>query len=78
VESWGRIAQVHAHHAVVDLAPVAVPLPPHPHRVAATLGDSRFVDHADRLRVRVIAGHDLLATVVQSLLVPLDRFQETL
>jgi hypothetical protein len=69
---------MHSHHAVVHLAPVAVPLPPHAHGVATALARPGLVHHADRLRVSMIFGHDLLAVVVESLFIPLDRFEETL
>ena len=69
---------MHPHHAVVHLPPIAVPLPRDPHRVIATLGDPGLVHHADRLRVGMISGHDLLAAVVELLLIPLDVFEKTL
>jgi hypothetical protein len=69
---------MYSHHAVVHFAPVAVPLPPDTHRVVAALGDPRLIHHADRLRVSVLSGHDLLATVVEFLFIPLDGFEETL
>jgi hypothetical protein len=69
---------MHSHHAIVHLAPVAIPLPRDAHRVVPALGDRGLVHHADRLRVAVIAGHDLLATVVELFFIPLDGFQETL
>jgi hypothetical protein len=40
--------------------------------------NSRFVNQANRLRMSVIAGDDLLASIPQSLLIPLDGFQKTL
>ena len=69
---------MHSHHAVIHLPPTAIPLPPDAHRVVATLGGPGLVHHADRLRVSMILGHDLLATVVEFLLIPLDRFEKTL
>jgi hypothetical protein len=69
---------MHSHHAVVHLPPVAVPLPRHAHRVVATLGDPGLIHHADRLRVSVLLGHDLLASVEEFLFIPLDGFEETL
>jgi len=69
---------MHSHHAVVHLPPVAVPLPRDAHRVVAALGDPGLVHHADRLRVSMILGHDLLATVVEFFLIPLDGFEKTL
>ena len=69
---------MHSHHAVVHLAPVAIPLPRNTHRVVPALGDRRLVHHADRVGVGVVFGDDLLATVVEFLLIPLDGFEETL
>ncbi len=69
---------MHSHHAVVHLAPIAIPLPRHAHRVVAALGNSRFVHHADRVRMTVLLGHDLLTTVVELFFIPLDGFQKTL
>jgi hypothetical protein len=69
---------MHSHHAVVHLPPVAVPLPRDAHRVVATLGDPGLVHHADRLRMSMIVSHDLLATVVEFLVIPLDGFEKTL
>ena len=69
---------MHSHDAVVDLAPVAVPLPRDAHRVVAALGRPGLVHHADRLRVSMLLGHDLLATVEEFLFIPLDRFEKTL
>jgi len=66
------------HHAVVDLPPVAVPLPSHAHGVAAALGNPGLVHHADRLGVSMVGGHELLATVAELLFIPLDRFEKTL
>lgn len=65
-------------HAVLHLAAVAVVLSLHARRVAAAFGRSRFIDHADRLRVRVLARHQLLAAVAELLLVPSDGFEKTL
>jgi hypothetical protein len=69
---------MHSHHAVVHLAPAAVPLPPDAHRLVPALGDGGLVHHADRVRVRVIFGHKLLAAVVELFFIPLDGFEETL
>jgi hypothetical protein len=69
---------MHSHHAVIHLAPIAIPLPPHAYRVVAALGDPRLVHHADRLRVTLLSSHYLLATVVEFLFIPLDRFEKTL
>ena len=69
---------MYSDHAVIHLAPVAIPLPRDTDRVAAALGNPGFVHHADRVRVRVIFGHDLLAAVVKFFFIPLDGFEETL
>ena len=69
---------MHPHHAIVHLAPVAVPLPPDPHRIVPTLGDRGLIYHADRVGVSVVLSHDLLAAVVEFFFIPLDGFEETL
>jgi hypothetical protein len=67
-----------SHHAVVDLAPAAVPLPRDTNRVAAAFGNAGFIHHADGVRMRMALGHNLLATVMEFLFIPLDVFQESL
>lgn len=69
---------MYSHYAVVHLPPVAIPLPPDPHGLVATLADPRLVHHADRLGVSVVLGHDLLASIPQFFFIPLDRFEKTL
>ena len=69
---------MHSHHAIIHLSPIAVPLPPDTHGIVAALGDGGFIHHADRLRVAVISGHHLLATIMEFLFIPLDGFQEML
>jgi hypothetical protein len=69
---------MHSHHAVIQLAPVAVPLPRDAHRVVAALGNPGLIHYADRVRVSVIFAHDLLAAVVELFFIPLDGFEETL
>jgi hypothetical protein len=44
--------------------------------VRTALDHCRLIKDADRLRIGVFAGHHLLATVTQTLFVPLDRFQK--
>jgi len=66
------------HHAVVQLAAVAIPLPPHASGVVSALGDARLVHHADRRGMGMIFGDDLLAAVVQFLFIPLVGFHEAL
>ena len=69
---------MHSHHAIIHLSPIAVPLPCHAHGVVAALGDAGFIHHADRLRVSMIFGHDVLTPIVEFLFIPLDGFEETL
>jgi len=64
--------------AVLDLAAVAVVLTLHTRGLTAALGGAGFIDHADRRRVRVLAGHQLLAAVAEPLLVPGDGLKKTL
>jgi hypothetical protein len=66
------------HHAVVDLAAVAIVLPSHPNRVVAAFANSRFVDVANGLGMSMIMGHDLLTAISHAFVVPLDRFDKTL
>jgi hypothetical protein len=69
---------MHPHDAVVHLTPVTVPLPSHTRGLVPALGDPRLVHHADRFRMSMVLGQDLLATVVESFFIPLDGFEETL
>ncbi len=69
---------MHADNAVVDFAATAQPLPSGADGMAAALGGSGFVQATDGLRMRVLAGNQLLAVVAHAGLLPLDRFYETL
>jgi hypothetical protein len=69
---------MHSHHAVVHLAPVAIPLPRDTHGIFPALGDRGLVHHADRVGVSVVFADDPLTTVVEFLFIPLDGFEETL
>jgi hypothetical protein len=69
---------MHSHRAVVYLAARTAPLPLGSHRVRPTFADSRLVDQSHGLRVRMLRSHDLLTTISQSLLIPLDGFEKTL
>jgi hypothetical protein len=69
---------MHSHHAVVDLAAVAVVLPSRADGLAAALRNAGLVHASDGVGMRVFAGHDLLAAIPQLLFIPLDRFQEAL
>jgi hypothetical protein len=63
---------MHADDAVVDLAATPQPLPSGADGMHAALGCSRFVNAADSLLVSVLAGHEPLALVPHSGLIPLD------
>ena len=69
---------MNAHHAVVDLAAVAVVLPARAHRLLAALGRARLVDAADGLGMGLLLGDDLLAAVAEFFFIPLDRFEKAL
>lgn len=64
--------------AVLDFAAVAVVLTLHTGRVGTAFGRSRLIDHAQRLGVRVLGGHQLLAAVAEPLFVPADGFEKAL
>jgi len=64
--------------AVLDFATVAVVLTLHAGRVPAAFGRSRLIDHAQRLGVRMLGGHQLLAAVAEPLFVPADGFEKSL
>ena len=64
--------------AVLDFAAVAVVLTLHAGRVRAAFGRSRLIDHAQRLGVRMLGGHQLLAAVAEEFFVPPDRFEKSL
>ena len=72
------VGQMHRDHAVVDLAGVAAVLSLDARGVRALLGMARFVDDADRLGVRVIAGDDLRHPIPRRFLVPLIAAEELL
>jgi hypothetical protein len=69
---------MHADDAVVDFAATTQPLPSGADGLVTALGRSGFVEAADGLRVRVLAGNQLLAVVAHAGLIPLDRFHKTL
>lgn len=66
------------HHTVVDLAQVAVPLAGGAHRLVATLARAGLVNATDRFGMRMVFGHDLLASISQLCFIPFDRFEESL
>jgi hypothetical protein len=69
---------MHAHHAVVNLPTIPIPLPTGAHRLLAALGRARLVHATDGFRIGMVFRHDLLAPVSELLFIPLDRFQKAL
>jgi hypothetical protein len=69
---------MHPHNTVFNLAAIAIILPRCARRAVPTLHRSRFVNQTDRLGVGMVSRHDLLATIPQLGLIPLDRFQKSL
>jgi hypothetical protein len=69
---------VHGHHTVVDLGPIAVPLPTDPHGLFAALGRPRLIHAPDGIGMRMVLGDDLLAAISKLFFIPLDRFEEPL
>jgi hypothetical protein len=51
------------HHTVVDLAQAPVPLAGRAHRLVAALGRAGLVNATNRLGVRMVFCHDLLASI---------------
>jgi len=78
LKAGSAVAEVHADDAVVYLAATTQPLPRGADGMHATFGCSGFVKAADSLLVSVFAGHQPLAFVAHTDLIPLDRFHETL
>jgi hypothetical protein len=69
---------MHTDDAILDLAATAQPLPRDADGLVAALGRSRFIDATDCFRMAMVACHELLTFVTNGLLIPLDRFQQTL
>jgi len=69
---------MHRDDAVVDLAATPQPLTRSTGGMTAALECPRFVETADRLRMSLFAGNQLLTVVAHALLIPLDGFRETL
>jgi hypothetical protein len=67
-----------AHRAVLHLAAISVVLPGGPHGLLAALDHAGLIDASNRLRMRVVPGHDLLASITQFLVIPLNGFEEPL
>ncbi|MCH7752692.1 MAG: hypothetical protein IH898_11130 [Planctomycetes bacterium] len=54
---------MHRHHAIVDLPPVAIPLPTGADGLVAALGHTRLIHATDRLARGMVLGDDLLASI---------------
>jgi hypothetical protein len=54
---------MHAHHTVVDLPTVPIPLPAGPDRLLAALGCTGLVDATDRFGMGMLFSHNLLASI---------------
>jgi len=78
VKVGAGIGQGDVVDAVLDLAAVAVVLTFHTCGLPAAFGCSRLIDHPQRLRVRMLGGHQLLAAVAEPLFVPADGFEKSL
>jgi hypothetical protein len=78
VKVGAGIGQGDGVDAVLDFTAVAVVLTLHAGRVRAAFGRSCLIDHAQRLGVRMLGGHQLLAAVAEPLLVPPDGLQKSL
>jgi len=63
---------MHADDAVIDFAATAQPLPSGANGLVTALGRSRFIDAANRLKVAMVACHQLLALVTDAGVIPLD------
>lgn len=72
------VAEMNAHNTVVHLPTVAIVLTTGAHRFLAALGRAGLIHATDRLGVRMVLDHDLLASISQLFLIPLDRFEKAL
>ena len=69
---------MNTNRAVLDFAAISVVLAGDCRSGVPTLSSSRFIDYPDGLRVRMVTSDDFLSAIAQLLLIPLDRFEETL
>lgn len=72
------VGERHVVDAVLDLASVAVVLTLHASRVRAAFDRAGLVDHANRLRISVLARHQLLTAIAKQLFIPPDGFEKPL
>lgn len=78
LKAGSAITEMHTDDAVVDLAATPQPLPRDADRMHAALGRPGLVQAANGFLVSVFTGHQPLAFVAHTGLIPLDRFHETL
>ena len=78
MKTGNRVAEVNAHHTIVDLPTVAVVLSTDAHGMPTALGRARLVHVADRFGVGMILDDDLLTAVSELFFIPLDRFEKSL
>jgi len=69
---------MNSDHAIVDLAPIAVPLPGNAHGMFAALGRARLVHTTDGLGMGMVPGNDPLAAITQFFFIPFNRFEKSL
>jgi hypothetical protein len=69
---------MNSHHAVLNLASIAVVLPAGANGLVAALCNARLVHAADGSGVSVVFGHNLLAAVTQLFLIPFDGLKKPL
>lgn len=69
---------MHTHRAILDLAAIAIVLACCTNGVLAAFVSPRLINQANRIRMSVVAGNDLLATIAKLFFIPLDRFQKAL
>lgn len=63
---------MNAHNTVVNFPTVPIPLPTDAHCMFAAFGRAGLVQTTNRLGVRMVFSHDLLASISQLLFIPLD------
>jgi hypothetical protein len=69
---------VDANGTVVNLASITVVLARNRCGASAALGRSRLIDGSNRIPMGMVSCNNLLASITQQYLFPLDRLKETL
>jgi hypothetical protein len=69
---------VDANGTVIDLTSITVVLPRNCRSASPALGCSRLIDGSNRIVMGMVSGNNLLTSITQQPLFPLDRFKETL